>query len=491
MKLRKLFLSFAILLALTGTSFAGGSKEPQTITIIHTNDVHGRVEVYPYVKGYADALRKEKKNVVVVSAGDEFDGTPFASLSGGRDIAEVMNLTGYDLFVMGNHEQFPQMDFQMLATLAKFPILAANIGANWKTQIPQIKNYTIKKFGATKIAFIGITTGTSGDESVAVVEKARKDATKEGANVFIAVTHLGVQDPDLTIRSTYIAEKCPWLTAIIDGHCHTAHSNGLLHNGILIGETGEYGNNIGVVEVTAKKGEVLGVTARLIPIAGHQAESGIIADAAVQTFIDTVNTRNAAYLDEVLFTLPTTLIGTRDYSRRVESVFGDMLTDAMRLKTGAQIGLLVGTAIRANIDAGEVTRGELKTALYEDLPLCTLYLSGAEIRGEFETALKAYPNENNYFLHVSGLFVEFDTTLPVGERVTSIKLENGAPLEPDTSYLCVSKSDSLYFVSFYDELMRTQDFNIGFGTIAESLADYITGGAQIPAGVAGRIKPIN
>jgi 5'-nucleotidase/UDP-sugar diphosphatase len=488
--MKKTLLALFVILAVAGFGFAGGAKEPQTITIVHTNDVHGHVDVYPFVKGYADALRQEKKKVVVLSAGDEFDGTPFASLSNGQDIATVLNLSVYELFTMGNHEQFPQVDFQMLAKQVKFPVLAANIGADWKARIPQIKDYTIKKFGATKIAFIGITTGTTGDESVAALEKARKDAAAKGANVFVAVAHLGVSDPDLTIRSTYLADHCPWLAAIIDAHDHSAHPNGLEYNGILVAETGEYGNNIGVVELTVKGGDVLGVTARLIPIAGHEAESGITPDAKVKAFIDEVNARNAAYLDEVLFTLPETLIGTRDYSRRQESIFGDLITDAMRKKSGAPIALLTGTALRTNIDAGEVTRGELKTALFEDAPICTLNLTGSEILSALETSVKAYPNENNYFLHVSGITLEFDSTRAPGARLTSVTLENGTPLDPNATYLCVTKSDSLYFVSYADELAKTQDFNLGFGTIAESLADYIVGGAVIPTAVAGRIKAV-
>ncbi|AEF84201.1 putative 5'-Nucleotidase domain protein [Treponema primitia ZAS-2] len=492
MKSKRMLLSVLLLFSAMGAVFAGGRKEPveNVITILHTNDVHSNVAIEPYVKGYADSLRAEKRDVVIVSAGDAFDGTPFASLSDGRDVATVMNMVGYEVFAMGNHEQFDSVDFKMLSKLVKFPILAANIGADWKTNIPEIKDFVIKSFGKTKIAFIGITSGTTGDEAVKAAERARTESTAKGANVFIAVTHLGVQDADETIRSTYLAEHCPWLSLIIDAHCHTAHQNGLLYNGVLIGETGEYGNNLGVIELTVKGSEVLNVTARLIPIKGHEAESGITPDAEVQAFIDQVNARNAAYLNETVFSLSETLYGTRDYSRRAESVFGNLLTDSMRWKTGVQIGLLQGPAIRANLNAGEVIRNQLLTALFPDAPVCTFTLKGEVIRSALENGVSAFPNENNSFIHISGILVEFDQNAPAGNRITSIKMEDGSPFDPDAVYTCASKSDSLWFIPNWEVLTPGKDFELGHGTICEVLDDYISSGITIPTKIAGRIAPI-
>lgn len=239
-----------------GTVLTNGNYD-RLITIIHTNDVHSNVEVEPYVKELADALRNEGKNVVVISAGDAFAGTPFASLSKGLDAAKVMNLVGYDLFTLGNHEQPPLMeisDFKAIAEAVDFRVLGANAPKDMRKAIPDIADYAIMEIAGNKIAFIGLTTpdmksGTSGAEAVAAAEKAKKSAESEGAEIFVAVTHLGITANDATQRSTYLADHSPWLSAIIDAHCHTAHQNGMLRNGVLIAETGQYGINIGVTEL--------------------------------------------------------------------------------------------------------------------------------------------------------------------------------------------------------------------------------------------------
>jgi 5'-nucleotidase/UDP-sugar diphosphatase len=107
LNLKRLLGFIAVLGLLAPQVVAQPNSERQArISVVHTNDVHSNVAVEPYVKGYVDSLRAEKKLVVLVSAGDAFDGTPFATLSKGMDVATVMNMTGYEVFAMGNHEQF-------------------------------------------------------------------------------------------------------------------------------------------------------------------------------------------------------------------------------------------------------------------------------------------------------------------------------------------------------------------------------------------------
>jgi 5'-nucleotidase/UDP-sugar diphosphatase len=493
----KRFFNFAVkrALCLTLTLFvftsfaaAGAVKEQQApIILVHTNDVHGHVAVEPYVKGFVDELRAEKRPTVLISAGDAFNGTPFVALSKGMDVATVMNMTGYEIFTMGNHEQFPEVVFQNIAPELKFPILAANISEDWKKQIPSIQDYVIKRVGRLKIAFIGITTGTSGDEAVAAMERSRQQADREGADIYVGVVHLGVQDPDETIRSTYIADHCPWLTVIIDGHCHTVHPEGLIRNGVLIGETGEYGNNIGVIELDVEGKKVVSRRARIIPIKGHEAESGITPDREVQAFIDSVNARNARYVDEVVFTLPIPLEGTRNPNRRRESYFGDLLTDALRWKTKADVAVFPGPGFRADLPAGPITRGELQTALLGgDTQIATIKLSGQVIYERLELAVSVYPNENNDFLQQSGMKIEFDQNAPPGERIVKVTMSDGSELDRTKTYTYASQLNAFWGLPDVEGLLKTAD--IADYTLSEVVIEYVNSGVEITGRIDNRTK---
>ena len=479
-----------------GTVLTNGNYD-RLITIIHTNDVHSNVEVEPYVKGLADALRNEGKNVVIISAGDAFAGTPFASLSKGLDAAKVMNLVGYDLFTLGNHEQPPLMeisDFKAIAEAVDFRVLGANAPKDMRKAIPDIADYAIMEIAGNKIAFIGLTTpdmksGTSGAEAVAAAEKAKKSAESEGAEIFVAVAHLGITANDETQRSTYLADRCPWLSAIIDAHCHTAHQNGMLRNGVLIAETGQYGINIGVTELIIKDGKFMKATASLIPIKGNEKDCGITPDLKVLAYLNEVNERNKPYLNEVALTLPVSLHGDRAYSRTRETNLGNLVTDAMRWKTKADIAFVTGLFIRADLAAGDITREQLETALYTDRPVCTFDYTGQQLYDMMETGLSMVPEPNIVFCHVSGMLIEFDPVKEAGSRITSIKLSDGSRLDFEATYTCATRYDGLAHC-IKGNLIEGENYTAGFGSVCEIFAAYVNSGIEITGEIDGRLMPI-
>lgn len=481
-------LSLALCLLFSFSAQAADSGYDGVVTIVHTNDVHSYVAVEPYVKGYVDALRAEGKNVLLVSAGDAFKGTSFASMTDGLDVATVMNMAGYEIFTMGNHEQLLGTErFKKIVEKVNFPVLAANISSEWHEAIPEIKDYVIKEFGGTKIAFIGITYPMFDDADgiakiITSANRAKAAAEAEGASVFIAVTHLGIKDTVEEIRSTYLAEKCPWLTAIIDAHCHTAHENGLMQGNVLIAETGEHGNNIGVVELTFQSGKVTGATAKLIPIKGHETESGITPDKEIQAFIDEVNAKSENYLKEVVAKTPVDLDGERGFSRTRETNFGNMVTDAMRWAAKTDIAIVMGPYLRIDIPAGDITRDQMLRALYENVDLCAVEVTGRDIYEFMARGVSMYPKENTWFTHVSGVMVEFNPKL--GNSVISIRMPDGSDLNMEAKYTCAVRSDNVevYFPG------RT--YSMGYGTICEVVADYLNSGGEVSREVAGRIKPV-
>ena len=143
-------LTLILCMCLSVTALAADTGFDGVLTIVHTNDVHGNEAVEPYVKGYVDSLRAAGENVVLISGGDAFKGTSFASMTNGLDVATVMNMVGYEIFTIGNHEQMMGAElFQKIAEKAEFSILAANMKSEWLEAVPQIQNYVIKEFGGS------------------------------------------------------------------------------------------------------------------------------------------------------------------------------------------------------------------------------------------------------------------------------------------------------------------------------------------------------
>jgi len=483
-------------LGLAFPAFAVPADYDQMFTIVHTNDVHGHVDVEAYVKGYVDALKAAGKDVVVVSAGDAFAGTVFAAHSEGIDVAVVMNMAGYDMFVVGNHEMMMKPEaLAAVAKTAEFPFLGCNVSDKVRESVPEIKNYIIKEIGSTKIAFIGIAAilGTTGEYTISAVNKAIADAKAEGATVFIGVSHLGTTDPDETIRTTYIIDYCPGLDAVIDAHCHTEYANGRLYNGVMIGETGEYGNNIGVMEFYLKNGKVVDIEARLIKIKGNEAASGITPDKEIQDYIAGVNAE-LEYLNEVALTTPVLLQGEREYVRSRETNFGNLVADAMLWKSGADLAFFTGPYIRASLQPGDITRKELNAALYADVDLCLVDLTGEEFLQTLEFGLTDYPALNNGFPHVAGVRVLFDLSRDKGERIVSAVLADGTELDPGKTYSCVVRLEIIDFLAAVtfavEKLVEGEDYTKLGTTICSALVEYIASGAEIPAEIDGRMQPV-
>lgn len=487
-------LVIAMCLGLAGVAAAETSVSDKVFTVLHTNDVHGNVEIEPYVKGYADSLREGGRDVAVVSAGDAFAGADFATYDAGKSVAEVMNLAGYDMMVIGNHEMMMNTaDFAAAAEVAEFTLLGCNVADSYKEAVPAIQGYEIKELADTKVAFIGIAAilGTSGDDTVAATQAAIAAAKKDGASIIIGISHLGTTDPDETIRTTYVLDKISDFDAVIDGHCHTPYENGRDYNGVLIGETGEYGNNIGVMNFYLKNGKLVDVDASLIKVKGNESDCGITPDADVQACIDGVK-KELEYLNEVVVTLPVDLLGEREFVRSRETNFGNLVADAMLWKSGADISFFSGPYIRSSLPAGDVTRSQLNAALYMDVDLCVTSFTGAEILGFIETGLASYPELNNQFMHMGGIRVEFDISKAEG-RVVSAVLKDGKKLDPEQTYKCVVRGDLLnYYVTYVlekAEPVEGKDYTKDIGTIVNAFIEYVKSGANIPADIDGRMQP--
>lgn len=187
-KLLALFLTFALALAFVPAAFAEGEVEAEDIVVLYTNDVHCSVAQaekdgtatnmgYAGVAAYKAEMKAITANVALVDCGDAIQGDAIGTLSTGRYLIDIMNKTGYDYAVYGNHEFDYGMDrLKELTKDADFEYLSCNF-TNLLNGRTLLDSYAIQKFGDKKVAFVGISTPESITKSTPRISRIRTGTT--------------------------------------------------------------------------------------------------------------------------------------------------------------------------------------------------------------------------------------------------------------------------------------------------------------------------
>lgn len=258
-------------------------KQTEDIIILYTNDVacelNGEIG-YAGVKGYKDHLLSEHKYVSLVDAGDYFDGD-IAQVSGGKYIVDIMNAVGYDVVTLGNQEFSIGLDALSKSIKdSNFNYVSCNIKyvGPGKNPLKSVKPYVIKKYGWTKIAFIGVTTpetltegkqayeaivkdgnllydfyGTDyGEELYDQVQKT-VDSVRKKVDYVIVLAHLGMNNVAKGMSSYELIANTTGIDVVIDAHSHTPNTGEPVDNKdgemVVLTSTGQKINYLGVLEI--------------------------------------------------------------------------------------------------------------------------------------------------------------------------------------------------------------------------------------------------
>ncbi|MBY0123513.1 bifunctional UDP-sugar hydrolase/5'-nucleotidase [Bacillus sp. S/N-304-OC-R1] len=485
-----------------GTAAADTKK----ITILHTNDTHARVEEasndgmgFAKISTLVKQFESDNPNTLLLDAGDTFHGTTFATLTQGESIAEVLNKVGYDGMAAGNHDF--NYGYQRLLELEKkvvFPVLSANVRKADGTLL--LKPYMIKEVDGIKLGIFGLSTpethykthpknveGLTFTDPVVEAQAMVKELKAQNVDMIIAVTHLGI-DESSTDTSIKVAKGAPGIDLIVDGHSHTTLVEGLKgENNTLIVSTGEYTKNLGVVELTFEGKKLVDKQARLIK---KEETADVKPDPEVEKVIKDIQESQKKVLSEVIGKTAVKLDGEREQVRKGGTNLGNLITDAMIDMTGADVAVTNGGGIRASINAGDITKGDVVTVLPFGNYIVTKKLTGAQIKAGLENGVDSYPESKGAFPHVGGLTFAIDTTQKVGERVHSMKI-NGQPVDLNKKYL-VATNDFMAaggdeYTSFKDSPIENE-----FPALDEALIAYIQKLGTVNTNYEARIveKPV-
>jgi len=420
----------------------------KTITILHTNDTNSRV-----VEGQYDGMgfaklttlfkqyKAQNPNTLVLDAGDTFHGQTIATLVEGESIAKLMNIMGYDAMTAGDNDfNYGYQHLLKLDDATKFPILGANVRKVDGKRI--LTPYIIKEVDGIKIGILGLSTpettykthpkNVEGIEFADPVDEAREMVAKlKGkVDVIVALAHLGM-DKSSQDTSIKLAQAVPEIDLIVDGHSNTTLNNGMMVGGTLIVSAGEYGKNLGVVQLTFDGTKLAAKIAGLIT----KEETKLIAeDKEVFNIINGIKSEQELVLSQVIGRTSVKLEGEREQVRKGETNLGNLIADAMISVSGADASITHGGGIRASIGAGNITKGQIISVLPFGNYIVTKKVKGSDIKAALELGLRNYPELNGAFPHVSGITCTFDPSSSAGGKVANI-LIRGKPLDMNQDYV--------------------------------------------------------
>lgn len=469
----------------------------ERVSIVHTNDLHGRV-LYNADNGemglakmssVINEVRMANPNTFVFDMGDTFHGTNYVNLNEGLAAVDAMNEIGYDAMVPGNHDfNFGSEHLVELNTLTDFPILSANV-VNEETGETILPSYEIIEMAGKTYGLIGITAQdtvvkTHPNNIAGLTFNAETDVAaqyveqlQDEVDHIILLSHAGYE------IDKEIAEQVEGIDIILGGHSHTTIEKPELQHGTYITQAFEHGKALGVTHMIYFEDELIGVQGHLVR---DQADLG--EDAAVSAILDGYAAEVEEVYSQVIGTIDTDLNGARESVRVEETNLGNTITDAMRQVVEADIALTNGGGIRANIDAGQVTFGDVNTAFPFPNFVIALELTGEQILKSLEHSVRLYPEQNGGFLQTSGLTFSFDPSQPAGSRIVEAHV-NGEALQLDQHYIVATNDFTAAGGDGYEwftEGTLVADTGEYLSTV---LIDYIRSGKPIP-GVENRIQVV-
>ena len=465
---------------------SGSALADYELNILHINDLHSRIEAINKFDSTCSAEEEGKgecfggvarlktaidtqrqaltgKNVLLLNAGDNFQGSLFYTTYKGAVEAEFLNLMKFDAMTVGNHE-FDDSEDGLATFLDKvqFPVVTANVAASASSKIgDRIKPFIVLNQGGQGIGIVGAVANDTAElsspgpnvligDDVADITAAIAELKKQGVNKIIALTHVGYP------RDLAAIAKIPDVDVVVGGHTNTFLSNtsdkaeGPYPT--LVDNPGGY--KVPVVQAAAYS-KYLGNLKVVFDDAGVVKESSgepilidssIKPDEAVLARIKELGGPIEELKNKIVAESAAPIDGSREVCRAAECAMGNLVADAILDRTKSQgmtIAITNGGGLRASIDGGPVSMGEVLSVLPFQNTVATFQLKGSDLLTALENGLGQIEEGAGRFPQVSGMKYSFDKSKPAGSRVVSVEVKEGdtfVPLDPAKTYGVVSNN---------------------------------------------------
>ena len=504
------------------------------LTILHTNDIHSRIEpINKYDSGcgaedndagkcfggsarLATAIRARRaavENSILVDGGDQFQGSLFYTYYKGKVAAEMMTALGYDAMTVGNHEfdDGPEV-LRGFMDAVGFPILLANADISREPSLAGVlMPSTVIEVGGEKVGLIGLTPEDTSDlaspgpnvtfsDPAEALEREVARLTDEGVNKIVVLSHSGYA-VDMAVAASVAG-----VDVIVGGHSNTYLSNVSDRakgpyptwveapdgSRVAIVQAYAFGKYLGELNVTwDDNGVVTAATGEPVTMDGQVAE-----DEALKARIATLAGPLEEIRQKVVAEAAAVIDGNRESCRLRECEMGNLVADAMLARVadqGITIAFANGGGLRASIDAGPVTMGEVLTVLPFQNTLSTFKLTGSDVIAALENGVSQVEEVKGRFAQVSGLKYAWSRVAePNSGRILAVLVQSGGswvPIDPGKVYGIVANNYTRNggdgYVVFAENAIDPYDFG---PSLEDVVAEYMGSSGAYQPYLDGRIE---
>lgn len=480
---KTLSIILTILMIVTTLPFAFAA-DGDTI-ILYTNDVHCAIDDYPAFAAYRAELIAQGNTVITVDAGDAIQGEIIGTITQGEAIVDIMSVAGYDYAVPGNHEFDYGMEvfLNLAQNEAGYKYISSNF-CDLRSLDPVFAPYYIEDISEDmQIAFVGIATPESVTKSnpeyfkdengnfvygfptydmqddvlCENIQESVDNAIDDGADIVVAVGHLGIEGTTEGWRSTDVIAHTTGIDFFIDSHSHETINSEVYKNkdgeDVILTSSGTKFENFGEITISADGSVTFDlIDPDTIQIA-NMSEEAKTAYNNVRMLVDNCNAE-ISFLYDPIGTSEAELVAYEEDGqwlvRKAETNAGDFVTDAYRAITGADVAICNGGGVRAEIEIGSVSRMDLMNMNPWNNEMCVIEVTGQQLIDVLEHGMRSYPEYSGGFLQVSGVtfdveawkespvitdvygnFLEIDESME--RRVTNVKVA-GEPIDLQKIY---------------------------------------------------------
>ena len=436
-----------------GSDEGGQQTKSKEYVILFTNDFHSQIEPLSKdetynadrggikrVKALVDSVRAAEPAVLLADAGDFVQGTYYFSLLNGVVEMMAMEELGYDVRTIGNHEFDKKMTVlgDMLALCSNVQVVASNYDFSQTSLSTFVRNSTIIETGNVKVGFIGLNVrlknlvdptaceGVSWQNAINVADKEAQALREQGADMVIALSHLGYEKTDEVYYDRGIAMNTRHIDMIIGGHSHTflnypEYVTNLDGEDVLITQTGSKGICLGYAKIKLDDNGRPSFTYKLIPVKNHLDKK---LDMAFSDMIDTYSAKVTEEMEKVIGNCPKAIRkGTP------ESPLGNLTADALIWMAEEYYGIKADVSlyntggIRAEISAGDLTVGDVYAVYPFDNVLSVATLKGNDLKKLFD-----------YVASSGGLPVNKGVKMVISDNKVKSVTVNGQPIDDNKTY---------------------------------------------------------
>jgi 2',3'-cyclic-nucleotide 2'-phosphodiesterase (5'-nucleotidase family) len=535
-----------------GTAFlpvGAAPPEPVEITVLSISDWHAQLDPLDVfgegvfggaaqLSTYFQQERAAHPNTLTFTAGDAFGASPpLSNFFDEEPAVRSMRLMGFDADTFGNHNfdrgiQHLQDMIDIAGAPAgvepgePFQYVSANL-RNVDANLSGVKPFEIFEVGGVKVAAIGITNpeapelvfpGSFGTirvtDPVAAANKARAQAARAGAKVFVALTHLGVtgfhEDGEAFGPLIDFAENVGGFDLILGDHTNQEFS-GVINNALVV-ENRSKGRTYArmTLDVNPLNGTVIERSVDFV----DPVSSAVTPDPAIVELLEPLREELREILGEVVgestVFIPRADACGRSDGRLCESLVGNVVTDALRDAYGTDFALTNAGGLRAALTCPttddpndfcpehtgpnfDITLGQVLTVLPFGNTSATLTLDGALLKAFLENGVSAMPGANGRFAQVSGLCFTYDISASPGSRVQSAVRQAddgtcaGAPVDltAGSSYTLATND---FVASGGDGYPDVSSRMVTRAVMDQDVADYVSANTPISPAIEGRIE---